>query len=46
LFTIESLFEYGTVKPVKVILRRGRRKRENNGGDEPKWSTLYTYVEM
>jgi hypothetical protein len=23
--------EYGTLKPVKVILRR--RKRENNGGD-------------
>jgi hypothetical protein len=27
------MYEYGTLKPAKVILRRG--KRENNGGDEP-----------
>jgi hypothetical protein len=26
---------YGTVKPVEIILRRGWRKREKNGGDEP-----------
>jgi hypothetical protein len=25
----------GTLKPAKVILRRGRVKRENNGKDEP-----------
>jgi hypothetical protein len=35
-----------TLKPVKVILRRGRRMRENNGGDEPKQGTLYPYIEM
>jgi hypothetical protein len=27
-------YEYGTLKPVKVILIMGRAKRENNGGDE------------
>jgi hypothetical protein len=30
-----SIYEYGTLKPVEVILRRGRGKRENNGSDEP-----------
>jgi hypothetical protein len=34
------------LKPVKVILRRGRGKREKNKGDEPNWGTLYAYVEM
>jgi hypothetical protein len=29
------MYEYGTLKPFEVILRRGREKRENNGGDEP-----------
>jgi hypothetical protein len=32
--------EYGALKPVAVILRRGRRKME---GDEPNQGTLYTY---
>jgi hypothetical protein len=27
--------EYGTLKPVEVILRRKREMRENNGGYEP-----------
>jgi hypothetical protein len=27
------MYEYGTLKPVEVILRRWR-ERENNGGDE------------
>jgi hypothetical protein len=27
--------EYGTLKPVKVILRMEMSKRRNNGGDEP-----------
>jgi hypothetical protein len=27
--------EYRTLKPVKVIVRKGRVKRENNGGEEP-----------
>jgi hypothetical protein len=34
------------MKPVEVILRRGKRKRENNGGDEPNLGTLYTYMGM
>jgi hypothetical protein len=38
------MYEYGTLKPAKVILRRG--KRENNGGDEPNWGTFYAYMEM
>jgi hypothetical protein len=25
------MYEYGTLKPTKVILRIGRGKRENNG---------------
>jgi hypothetical protein len=40
------MHEYGALKPVKVILRKGRKKRENNGGDEPKWGILYLYMEM
>jgi hypothetical protein len=34
------MYEYGTLKPVNVILRKEKRQRENNGGDEPKSSTL------
>jgi hypothetical protein len=30
----------------EVILRRGKGKRENNIGDEPNQSTLYTYMGM
>jgi hypothetical protein len=29
------MYEYGTLKPIKVISRRGRRERENNGGNGP-----------
>jgi hypothetical protein len=29
------MYECRTLKLVKVILRRGREKKENNGGDEP-----------
>jgi hypothetical protein len=32
-----QMYEYGTLKPVKVILKKGGQKRENNGGDEPNW---------
>jgi hypothetical protein len=39
------MYEYGTLKPIEVTLRRWR-KRENNGGDESNWGTLYTYMEM
>jgi hypothetical protein len=40
------MYEYGTLKPVDVTLRRGWGRRENNGGNEPNWSTLYAYMEM
>jgi hypothetical protein len=33
--------KYRTLKPIQVILGE-RGKRENDGGDEPNWSTLYT----
>jgi hypothetical protein len=29
------MYEYGTLKPAEVILKRERRKRKNNGDDEP-----------
>jgi hypothetical protein len=29
------MYEYGTLKYVKVILGRERGKKENSGGDEP-----------
>jgi hypothetical protein len=29
------MYEYGPLKLVEVILRRGKGKRENNGGNEP-----------
>jgi hypothetical protein len=35
------MYEYGTLKPVKVILGRG--KRENI---VPNWGTLYACMEM
>jgi hypothetical protein len=28
------MYEHGTVKPVEVILRMGKGKKKNNGGDE------------
>jgi hypothetical protein len=40
------VYEYGTLKPVEVILRRGKEKREKNEGDESNWGTLYAYMEM
>jgi hypothetical protein len=32
--------EYGTLKPVEVILRRGRGKKKSNGGDEQNRGTF------
>jgi hypothetical protein len=29
------MYEYGTLKPVDVMLRTECGRRENNGGDEP-----------
>jgi hypothetical protein len=40
------MYEYGTLKLVEVLLRRVRRMSENNGGNEPNWGTLCTYMEM
>jgi hypothetical protein len=34
------------LKPAEVILRSGRGKRENKGGDEPNWGMLYAYMKM
>jgi hypothetical protein len=33
-------YEYGILKFVEVILRRGKRNRENNGGEDPNQGTL------
>jgi hypothetical protein len=40
------MYEYGTLKPIEVILRRGRGNRENNGGDESNWGILYSHREL
>jgi hypothetical protein len=33
------MYDCGTFEPIETILRRGREKRENNGGDKPCWDT-------
>jgi hypothetical protein len=38
-----SMYEYGTLKPVEIILRKGK---ENNGEDDPNWDSLYTCIEI
>jgi hypothetical protein len=38
--------EYGTLKPIEVVLTREWGKTENNGEDEPNQNTLGTYMEM
>jgi hypothetical protein len=40
------MYEDGTLKPVKVILRRGKGMRENDGGDEPNQGTVCAHMEM
>jgi hypothetical protein len=35
--------EHETLKPIEVILRRGRR---NNGEDEPNQGIIYVYMDM
>jgi hypothetical protein len=40
------MYEYRTSRHVKIILRRERRKRENNGGYEPNLDILYAYMEI
>jgi hypothetical protein len=39
------MYEYGTLKPVEVILRRGWGKNKNNEGDKPNLRTLYACME-
>jgi hypothetical protein len=34
------LYAYGTLKPVEIVLRRRKRKGENNEGNEPNQGTL------
>jgi hypothetical protein len=29
-----SIYEYSRMKPGEIVLRRGREKRENNGGSD------------
>jgi hypothetical protein len=38
------VYEYGTLKPVEIILQRRKETRENNGGGEPNQGTLYAYM--
>jgi hypothetical protein len=40
------MYEYGTMKPVKAILRRGWGRRNNNGGDEANLGTICVYMEV
>jgi hypothetical protein len=43
---ILHIYEYGTMKPDEVNLRRGTGNRKNKGRVEPNWGTLYTNMEM
>jgi uncharacterized membrane protein YgaE (UPF0421/DUF939 family) len=40
------MYEYRTLKTVKVIFRRVRGKRESNEDDEPNWGMLHACMEM
>jgi hypothetical protein len=40
------MYEYGTSKPLKAILRRRRRKKENDRGDGTNLGTLFACMEM
>jgi hypothetical protein len=37
------MYDYGIIKPVKVILSREMGKRENSGVDKPKGYNTCTY---
>jgi hypothetical protein len=39
-------YEYGTLKPVEITLKREMGRRENNGGDEPNQGIIHVYIEM
>jgi hypothetical protein len=38
------MHEYGISKPVEIILRMERGKRENSRGNEPHWGRLNAYM--
>jgi hypothetical protein len=40
------MYEYGTLKSVEIISRRGVGEREINGEDEPNLGMIYVYMEM
>jgi hypothetical protein len=42
----KNMYDYETLKPAKVISRRGRGRRNNNGRDEQHWTILYSFMEM
>jgi hypothetical protein len=38
-------YEHGTLK-LEVTIRRGKGRRENNGGDEPIPGPIHVYMEV
>jgi hypothetical protein len=38
--------EYGRLKPIKVISRKGVGEEGFKGGDEPNHGTIYVHMEM
>jgi hypothetical protein len=40
----QQKYEYGTMKPVEVILRNVMEYIENDGGDEPNWDIICVCV--
>jgi hypothetical protein len=39
-------YEYGTLKPMEITLRRKIGDRENKGRDKPIWGTIHVYMEL
>jgi hypothetical protein len=40
------IYEYGTLKYIEVILRKGRERRENNRRNESNRTILYSFMGM
>jgi hypothetical protein len=40
------IYKYGTLRPVEATFKKGRKKRDNNRGDEPNQGTSYTCMKM
>jgi hypothetical protein len=38
--------EYRIFKPVEITIRRGPRRKEKNGGDDPFQNTIHIYMEI